>query len=60
MVITASDLLSGMLHQVAVQQKIDQFKGMDYTFSESRQCKLIENLLKVRDGCNVCERLDLT
>lgn len=34
--------------QVAVSQKLDQYRTTDYTFGESRECKFLARLLEVR------------
>jgi hypothetical protein len=37
-----------MTVQVAVGQKLDQYRTTDYTFGDSRECKFLVKLLTVR------------
>ena len=39
--------------QVAVKQKLDQFKAADYTFADARECKFVEKLCEVRGVAGV-------
>lgn len=40
--------------QVAVKQKLDQFKAADYTFADARECKFVEKLCEVRARLCMC------
>lgn len=33
---------------VAVEQKLNRFKGLDHTFGTSRECQFVEKLMSVR------------
>ena len=34
---------------VAVEQKVNRFKGLDHTFGTSRECQFIEKLMSVSE-----------
>ena len=54
----AGDCLLARGDLVASRQSIDRFKDMDYTFADSRECKLLENILTSYEDYNVDEYAD--